>query len=77
MDEDQGAAPVDVTQTTMAPTEYVDVQNNNLVYVDLPGIGTHEFPQETYLEQIRFKQYDAFIIVSGNKFSAQEKIPCN
>ena len=73
MDEDQGAAPVDVTQTTMAPTEYADVQNNNLVYVDLPGIGTHEFPKETYLEKIRFKQYNAFIIVSGNKFSNLEK----
>ena len=54
LDGSPEAAPVGVTQQTMAPKEYCDVNNNNLIYVDLPGIGTEQFSQETYLEQIRF-----------------------
>ena len=67
--DDVGAAPVGVTETTAEPKPYPHPKNDKLVYWDLPGVGTPNFPPETYLERVQFRRYDVFIIISANRFT--------
>uniref|UniRef100_A0A8C6WES7 IRG-type G domain-containing protein n=1 Tax=Neogobius melanostomus TaxID=47308 RepID=A0A8C6WES7_9GOBI len=64
----EGAAPTGVTVTTMKPTEYIHPKNKNIRIWDLPGVGTINFPADKYLEDVEFKKYDFFIIVSNDRF---------
>lgn len=55
--QDAGAAKVGVCETTTEPTLYKDPRNPNLVYCDLPGVGTPNYPKDdTYLEKIEFEK---------------------
>lgn len=38
---------------------------------DLPGIGTDEFPEETYWQKLDLKKYDAFLIFTATRFRRQ------
>ncbi|XP_039905630.1 interferon-inducible GTPase 5-like [Simochromis diagramma] len=67
-DEDQGAAPTGVTETTSEVTEYLHPNYPNVTLWDLPGIGTTKFPADKYLELVGFEKFDFFIIVSADRF---------
>jgi len=47
-EKEKGAAEVGSNETTTHPTEYPHPQNKQLVLVDLPGVGTPKFPQNSY-----------------------------
>ncbi len=66
---DKEAGAVGTVQTTLEPKPYKDPSSPNLVYWDLPGVGTPQYPRETYKEQISFDRYDFFIILSSNRFT--------
>ncbi|XP_055478947.1 interferon-inducible GTPase 1-like [Psammomys obesus] len=66
--EEENAAPIGVVETTMRRTPYKYPTIPNLVIWDLPGIGTTNFPPKTYLEEVKFNEYDFFIIVSATRF---------
>jgi len=71
--DDPGAADVGVNETTMEPTPYEHPNNPKLKFWDLPGIGTLNFPQNSYLNKIGFEQFDFFIVLSANRFTENDK----
>ncbi|XP_021045280.1 LOW QUALITY PROTEIN: interferon-inducible GTPase 1-like [Mus pahari] len=70
--EEEGAAEVGVIETTIKRTSYKHPKIETLILWDLPGIGTQKFPPKTYLEEVKFKEYDFFIIVSATRFTKLE-----
>ncbi|XP_060578232.1 T-cell-specific guanine nucleotide triphosphate-binding protein 2-like [Ruditapes philippinarum] len=68
----EGAAAVGVNETTMEPTKYMHPNNNSVALWDLPGMGTKEFPKETYLEKVHFQTYDYFIIITATRFTEND-----
>lgn len=70
--EEEGAAEVGVVETTMKRTPYQHPTIKTLTLWDLPGIGTQKFPPNTYLEEVKFKEYDFFVIASATRFTKLE-----
>lgn len=67
-DDDDGAAPTGVTETTMEPTMYEHPTIPNVRIWDLPGIGSPTFKANKYLKDVKFKTYDFFIILNSERF---------
>ncbi|KAH3824254.1 hypothetical protein DPMN_126087 [Dreissena polymorpha] len=70
--DDDGAAKVGLFETTQTPTYYKQINNPNLVFCDVPGVGTKNFPQKTYLKDINFDSYDFFILVTASRFKEND-----
>ena len=62
-----------VTETTLRPTAYRHPDNTNVMFWDLPGIGTPNFPKDNYLQSVGFEKYDFFLILSENRFLENDK----
>ena len=79
-DDDDGAARVGVTETTIVPTEYQYPENPMISFVDLPSIGTPNYPDLfTYSEKVGLEYYDAFLIfttgrLTQNQFDLAKKV---
>ncbi|XP_052050322.1 uncharacterized protein LOC127693473 isoform X13 [Apodemus sylvaticus] len=71
-DEEEGAAPTGVVETTMKRTPYPHAKLPNVTIWDLPGIGTTNFPPQNYLMEMKFDEYDFFIIISATHFKEIE-----
>ncbi|XP_042560809.1 T-cell-specific guanine nucleotide triphosphate-binding protein 2-like [Clupea harengus] len=71
-DTDEGTAPTGVTETTMEPTMYPHPTMPNVNLWDLPGIGTPTFKSETYMKDVKYQNYDFFIIVSASRFKEND-----
>ena len=56
------------TQTTMDIKGYPFPENELIMLYDLPGVGTKEWPIETYHKDAKFEDYDAFIILTSDRF---------
>uniref|UniRef100_A0A8C0G166 IRG-type G domain-containing protein n=1 Tax=Chelonoidis abingdonii TaxID=106734 RepID=A0A8C0G166_CHEAB len=69
-DEDEGSAETGVVETTKEPERYQHFKYPNVIFWDLPGIGTPDFQPHTYLEQVTFNHYDFFIIIASERFRA-------
>ncbi|XP_063438350.1 interferon-inducible GTPase 1-like [Mytilus trossulus] len=59
---DPGYAKSGSGNTTKEPTPYQNPQNQLIVFYDLPGIGTLQFPKETYVSKMELCKYDYFFI---------------
>ncbi|XP_032886837.1 interferon-inducible GTPase 5-like [Amblyraja radiata] len=70
--EDEGAAAVGTTETTMEPTGYPHPNLPNVRYWDLLGIGSRRFTADSYLTEMQFKKYDFFNIVSACRFTEND-----
>ena len=66
-------AKVGVTQTTKDIKSYPFPSNPLLELVDLPGCGTQKFSIDTYAEDMKFQDYDAFVLVTANRFTENDK----
>ena len=53
---DPGAAEAKHRECTREPTPYVYPHNPLLTLWDLPGVGTKNFPQETYMDKMNFSR---------------------
>ncbi|RXN16696.1 interferon-inducible GTPase 5-like protein [Labeo rohita] len=67
-DDDVGAAPTGVTETTMEPVMYEHPEMPNVKIWDLPGIGSPNFKAKKYLKDVKFDTYDFFIILTSVRF---------
>ncbi|XP_074548515.1 interferon-inducible GTPase 5-like [Halichoeres trimaculatus] len=63
-DDAEGAAPTGVVETTKEVTHYPHPNFPKVIFWDVPGIGTMNFPAEKYLELVEFERFDFFIIIS-------------
>ncbi|XP_052597429.1 interferon-inducible GTPase 1-like [Peromyscus californicus insignis] len=70
--EEKDAAEIGVVEKTMERHPYNHPNIPNVVFWDLPGIGTTNFPPKDYLEKMKFHEYDFFIIVSATRFKQND-----
>ncbi|XP_061115891.1 interferon-inducible GTPase 5-like [Conger conger] len=68
VEDNKGAAPTGVVETTMEPTVYPHPKYPKVKVWDLPGIGTPNFKADEYLEKVKFERYDFFIIIISERF---------
>ncbi|XP_048010218.1 interferon-inducible GTPase 5-like [Megalobrama amblycephala] len=67
-EDDDGAAPTGVTETTMKATMYEHPTVPNVKIWDLPGIGSPNFKADKYLKEVKLDTYDFFIILNSERF---------
>ncbi|KAH3888998.1 hypothetical protein DPMN_013044 [Dreissena polymorpha] len=70
--DDIGAAKIGCTETTKEPTPYPYKETENVKIWDLPGVGTPNFPKETYLKTIKIEQYDFILLVSSTRYKEND-----
>ncbi|KAF0872829.1 TGTP2 protein, partial [Crocuta crocuta] len=70
--EEVGAAPTGPVETTMERTPYKHPTFPSVTLWDLPGIGTTTFQPQEYLEEMKFGEYDFFIIISATRFKIND-----
>ncbi|XP_028633456.1 T-cell-specific guanine nucleotide triphosphate-binding protein 1-like [Grammomys surdaster] len=70
--EEEGAAPNGVVETTMRRIAYPHAKLQKVTIWDLPGIGSTNFPPESYLTEMKFNEYDFFIIISSTRFKEND-----
>ncbi|XP_046843751.1 uncharacterized protein LOC124437863 [Xenia sp. Carnegie-2017] len=72
---ENGAAPVGVTETTSKAYKYSHPKNENIIFWDLPGIGTPTYPNlDEYCKKIGcLEKYDAFLIFCKTRFTNDDK----
>ncbi|XP_029138012.2 interferon-inducible GTPase 5-like [Labrus bergylta] len=70
--KDEKAAPTGCVETTMEVTPYLHPNYPNVIFWDLPGIGTNNYPAAEYLKKVEFKKFDFFIIISADRFKEND-----
>jgi len=65
-------AKVGVTETTMECRPYAHPDNDQLLFWDIPGVGTPLFLKDEYLEKIDVDIYDCFMILSAARFTEND-----
>jgi len=70
--DDEGAAEVGVTQTTVDIRSYSHPRNPLLKFWDLPGVGTDRFPRQTYLRDIDVDRFDSFLLITSTRFTEND-----
>jgi predicted GTPase len=66
-------ASVGVTETTTEIKSYSFPDNPLITIYDLPGAGTEKFPMDTYGTDMEFGNYDAFVILTKDRFLECDK----
>lgn len=66
------AAKVGVVETTIEKKPYKHPENHNLVFWDLPGVGTPNFPKHDYLDKIAYKTFDFFLLFTSTRFGEND-----
>ncbi|XP_043937069.1 interferon-inducible GTPase 5-like [Protopterus annectens] len=64
--DDDGAAEINIVETTRLAKAYQHARFPNVTIWDLPGIGGLKFPPERYSEKVSLHNYDFFIIVTAD-----------
>lgn len=67
-DDEEYAAPTGVVEKTKERTPYPHPKLANVTIWDLPGIGSTTFPPQNYLADMKFGEYDFFVIISATRF---------
>lgn len=73
-EEEDLYAKTDVTECTTERMSYDFPDNSKLKMWDLPGAGTAKFKAEEYAEKMKFSQYDAFVLLSSERFTEIDKM---
>merc|ERR1712037_876612 len=67
--EDELYAGTDVIECTRKPSEFAFPKNDLIKLWDLPGAGTGEFKADEYAKEMKFDEYNAFILLSSERFT--------
>ena len=60
-------------ETTREATEYQHPDNQKISFVDLPGIGTPNYPDlATYAVKVGLEDYDTFLIFTAGRFTQND-----
>ncbi|KAH3712434.1 hypothetical protein DPMN_072134 [Dreissena polymorpha] len=70
---DNGAACVGVGRTTITIAKYPHPRYPNIIYYDVPGLASLDFPRSEYLKSIQINTYDFFILIYDGKFKENQK----
>jgi len=65
-------APVGVNETTLCPTAYNFPGSMHTRLWDLPGAGTPDFPESTYIQNMGLRYFDSVLIVTAGSFTTME-----
>jgi len=68
--QDTAYARVGVQECTREPTPYA-TQSEEVLW-DLPGVGTPNFPQETYLKNMGIRYFDVVFLITADRFPEAE-----
>ena len=70
-ENDEMAAKVGVGETTIGiePSWYAHPTNPKIKFLDLPGVGTPNYPKDTYWKKVGMERYDTFLIFSHCRFT--------
>ena len=72
-DDHKLAAKTGITETTSIPTCYEHPANQNILFWDLPGIGTPNYPDlPTFCAKVSIEVYDTFLIISATRFTQND-----
>ncbi|PBK73321.1 hypothetical protein ARMSODRAFT_1062933, partial [Armillaria solidipes] len=72
-DDEEGAAPTDIVETTSVVTPYPDPNPANpFIWFDVPGSGTLSCPDWTYFNDQGLYIFDAIIILFNDCFTATD-----
>jgi predicted GTPase len=72
-DYKNNAAKVGVTETTRERKVYQYPDNPMIGLVDLPGIGTPNYPDlKTYCRKVELESYDTFLIFTATRFTVND-----
>lgn len=71
-DEEDDAAPTGITETTKDCKQYKSKKHPNVIFWDLPGVGTPSFPKDKYVKRVELGRYDFFIIMTRNRFTEND-----
>ena len=66
------AAKVGVEETTTEPSWYAHPTNPKIQFCDLPGVGTPNYPKDTYWKKVGMERYDTFLIFSQCRFTEND-----
>ncbi|XP_021069726.1 T-cell-specific guanine nucleotide triphosphate-binding protein 1-like [Mus pahari] len=66
--EENESARSGAVETTKDRKEYTHPKFPNVTIWDLPGVGTRTFKPEEYLKEMKFQEYDFFLIISSTRF---------
>ena len=67
------AANTGVVESTDVPTAYQHPTNPNIVFWDLPGIGTEKFPNlEVFGEKVHIDKYDTYLIICASRITSND-----
>jgi predicted GTPase len=66
------AAPTGITETTMDVKSYTSKLYSNVVFWDLPGVGTPTFPRDKYVHEVKLETFDFFILLTQTSFSEND-----
>ena len=71
--DDENAAEVVLTESTLEPKEYYHPKNSKIKFWDFPGTGTPRYPDvEAYCNQLNLERYDWFLIFTAGRFTEND-----
>ncbi|XP_053391791.1 interferon-inducible GTPase 5-like [Mercenaria mercenaria] len=70
--KDKSYAKSGTTETTYECKDYPHPKYKNIIFCDVPGVGSPRFPKETYLSDIVVDRYDFFLICSCARFKEHD-----
>ncbi|XP_039080247.1 T-cell-specific guanine nucleotide triphosphate-binding protein 2-like [Hyaena hyaena] len=71
--EDELAAPTGAVETTLNRISYRHPKFPNVTLWDLPGMMSINLKPQKYLKQMKFGEYDFFIIISSTRFTINDE----
>ncbi len=60
---------VGVVETTTDPKEYI---HKGIVFTDLPGCGTLNWPKDNYIEKLNLLTFDCFLLITAHRFTEND-----